>query len=195
MIRALALALALAAAPGIAADRIHVLTTSADLKSLVESVGGERVEVESLASPDQDPHSIEIKPAQLARARRAELLVRVGLDHEPWLSRLSIAKVPVLDASRDVRLLQTETPRLRAERRAHVHAYGNTHYWLDPQNARPITASILDALRNLSPADGALFQTNRESFLKRLDAKIETWQKSLNPFAGTKAVVDRKSVV
>lgn len=186
----LGLALALAAASLEAAGReaLRVVTTTTDLKALVEPVGGEWVEVESLAAPDQDPHSIELKPAQLARVRRAALVVRIGLDHEPWFSRLK-GDAPVLDASRSVQLLQTETPRLRAERRAHVHAYGNTHYWLDPENARPITAAILEALAKLSPADRSNFEANRARFLERLDAKIKDWSSALAPARGVKAVV------
>ena len=190
MIRSLVLALLLAVPGAVFSQaRIQVVATSSDLKALVETVGGGRVEVESLAAPEQDPHGIELKPAQLARLRRAALIVRVGLDHEPWLSRLSVPGIPVLDASKNIRLLQTETPRLRVGRTAHLHAYGNTHYWLDPRNARPLTAAILDALGKLSPADRALFQANRESFLQRIDAKIETWQNSLAPFKGTRVVV------
>ena len=37
--------------------------------------------VESLTASEEDPHAIELKPSQLARLRRAELLVRIGLDH------------------------------------------------------------------------------------------------------------------
>ncbi|MEO5696028.1 MAG: zinc ABC transporter substrate-binding protein, partial [Burkholderiaceae bacterium] len=51
---------------------LRVVTTSADLASLARSVGGDRVTVESLASPAQDPHAFEVKPVQLARLRRAE---------------------------------------------------------------------------------------------------------------------------
>ncbi len=193
MIRILALALAVlaAAAPEavLAQERIRIVTTSADLKSLAGAVGGDRVEVESLAAPEQDPHSVELKPAQLARLRRAELIIRIGLDHEPWLARLGLLKVPVLDASQSVRLLQTETPRLRAERRAHVHAYGNTHYWLDPHNARPITAAILDVLVTLRPAEKAAFTANREAFLSHLDEKIPEWEKILHPYRGLRIVV------
>lgn len=180
-----------AAAPGtvFAQEKIRVATTSADLKSLVEAVGASRVEVESLAAPEQDPHSIEVKPTQLARLRRAELIVRIGLDHEPWLARLPASQVPVLDVSKSVRLLQTETPRLRVERRAHVHAYGNTHYWLDPHNARPITASILTSLVALRPADKALLDANRDAFLSRLNDKINEWETALKPYHGTKVVV------
>jgi len=175
------------AAPG-QASSLQVVTTSADLKSLVEAVGGARVEAHSLAAPDQDPHAIELKPAQLARLRDAALLVRIGLDHEPWLARLKV-DCPVVDASQGVRLLQTETPRLRAERQAHSHAYGNPHYWLDPQNARPMTASILEALSSLSPAERLRFEANRNAFLLKLDIRMKDWTERLAPLRSTKVVV------
>lgn len=200
MIRALAVGLAVlvAASPcaALAQQKSRVVTTSADLKALVEAVGGDRVEVDSLAVPEQDPHSIEFKPGQLARLREAALLVRIGLDHEPWLARaLPAVKLPVLDVSKEVRLLQTATPRLRAERTAHVHAYGNTHYWLDPDNARPITAAILASLVELRPADQPIFETNRAAFLSRLDGKIAEWEKALAPYRGTRVVVVHDSWV
>jgi ABC-type Zn uptake system ZnuABC Zn-binding protein ZnuA len=178
-----------------AQEKFRVVTTSADLKSLVEAVGGDRVDVESLAAPEQDPHSVEVKPAQLARLRRAALVVRIGLDHEPWLARLPAPGVPVLDVSKSVRLLQAETPRLRVERRAHVHAYGNTHYWLDPYNAQPMTASIVAALATLRPAERALFEANRDAFLSRLSEKIPEWETALKPYRGMKVVVVHDSWV
>ena len=192
-VRALLLALAafLVATPEgvLSQEKIRIVTTSADLKSLVEAVGGHRVEVDSLTWPEQDPHSVELKPAHLARLRSAALVVKIGLDHEPWLSRLPASDVPVVDASKSVRLLQTETPRLRVERLAHVHAYGNTHYWLDPRNAEPITASILAALIALRPADKTVFEANRDAFLSRLSEKITVWEEALKRFRGTKVVV------
>jgi ABC-type Zn uptake system ZnuABC Zn-binding protein ZnuA len=88
VLRTLVLALALAAAPGqvLAQQKLRVVATAADLKSLAKAVGGARVDVESLAAPEQDPHAIELKPAQLARVRSGALLIRVGLVHEPWLA-------------------------------------------------------------------------------------------------------------
>ena len=97
--------------------------------------------------------------------------------------------LPVVDASKSVRLLQTEIPRLRVERRAHVHAFGNTHYWLDPRNAQPITASILAGLAALRPDGKAAFAANRDRFLSRLDERIAVWEKTLERFRGTKVVV------
>lgn len=185
-------------APPARQTALPILTTSTDLKSLVEAVGGDRVEVESLAPPTQDPHAVEIKPGQITRLKRAALLVRVGLDHEPWLVRALAAVgdprfarggAADVDASRGVRLLQAETPRLRADRRPHIHGAGNTHYWLDPENSRPITAAILEALARLSPADRGRFEANRRRFLERLDEGLARWTRALAPWRGTRVVV------
>ena len=183
-------AAALPAAP------LAVVTTSRDLQALVEAVGGERVAVESLASPLQDPHAIEIKPAQLAQLKTAALLVRVGLDHEPWLRRalaaLEGAPAPGgprdLDLSRSVTLLQTETPRLRADAAPHVHGFGNPHYWLDPENARPMTAAIAAALTRLDPSARPRFEAQRRRFLERLDAGLLRWRAALASHRGARLV-------
>jgi ABC-type Zn uptake system ZnuABC Zn-binding protein ZnuA len=189
LIRCLALALALAA-PGHAEVPLRVVTTTSDLKSLTEAVGGARVSVVSLTVPEQDPHAAELKPRQLALLRAADVLVRIGLDHEPWLARARVGDATrVVDASRNVRLLQTETPRLRAARRAHMHAFGNTHYWLDPENARPITAAIAATLCELRQTECARYDADRQRFLRELEAKIPGWKSALAPYRGERLVV------
>jgi ABC-type Zn uptake system ZnuABC Zn-binding protein ZnuA len=173
------------------AATLTVAATTTDLGDLVRAVGGDHVSVESLTDPRQDAHARELHPQQLARLRRAALLVRIGLDHEPWLPRAvraAGATARDLDVSRSVTVLDAETPRLRADRRPHVHAFGNTHYWLDPENARPITAAIVDALGALAPADRARFVANRERFLRELDARLDRWRAALTPYAGTRVV-------
>lgn len=186
----LAFAVAFTSAYAFAPQKLRVVTTSPDLRSLAEAVGGPHVDVESLAVPEQDPHAFELKPAQLARVRSAALLVRVGLDHEPWVAKLKLPpNVAVVDASKNVRLTQTETPRLRTERRAHVHAYGNTHYWLDPENALPMTAAIRDALARVRPNEARMFELNRKTFVEALTKKIVEWKSVLAPYGGTRVVV------
>jgi ABC-type Zn uptake system ZnuABC Zn-binding protein ZnuA len=187
-----------AAAPAGGSGPLLVVTTSTDLQALVEAVGADRVRAESLASPAQDPHAIDLKPSQIARLKTAALLVRIGLDHEPWLTRaLRAAGDPrlvrgsphYLDTSTDIALLQTETPRLREKGAVHVHGYGNPHYWLDPENARPMTAAILEALVRLIPADRPHFEANRRRFLDRLDAGLARWLAAMAPYRGTRVVV------
>jgi ABC-type Zn uptake system ZnuABC Zn-binding protein ZnuA len=193
---ALALFLLWTAGAG-AAEPLSVVTASTDLKSLVEAVGRERVRVESLAPPLQDPHAVEVKPGQLVKLKTAALLVRIGLDHEPWLgralrtvgdSRFTRDSPHYLDTSRELQLLQVETPRVRADKGIHVHGFGNTHYWLDPENGRPITAAILAALLRLAPADRAYFETNRKRFLEQLGGRLQDWLQTMAPYKGTRVV-------
>jgi ABC-type Zn uptake system ZnuABC Zn-binding protein ZnuA len=174
------------------AATISVAATTTDLRDLVAAVGGDRVQVESLTDPRADPHAREIHPRQLARLRTAHALVRIGLDHEPWLARaLAGRSAPPhdLDGSKAVVLLGTDTPRLRADARPHVHAFGNPHYWLDPENARPLTARILDLLVALAPADRPRFEANRARFLADLDRRLERWHRTLAPHRGARVVV------
>ena len=197
MFRAL-VALLLAAGPAWGAGAVEVVTTSTDLKSLVEAVGGDRVRVSSLAPAVHEPHIVEVKPSQLAQLRSAALLVRIGLDHEPWLARvLETVNEPrfrpggpdVLDCSKGIALLQSETARVRDDRGVHVHGFGNPHYWLDPDNARPITAAIREALARIDPAHRQRFEDDRAGFLSVLDARLARWSEALAPYRGTRAVV------
>lgn len=180
-----------------AADQISVVATSTDLKALVEAVGGDRVRVESLAPPLHDPHALELKPVQLAKIKAADLLVRIGLDHEPWLSRaLRTLNDPrfvresrhYLDTSRRIELLQSETPRLKTDRRAHLHGFGNPHYWLDPANGKPISSAITEALARLVPGEQLYFEGKRKQFLEQLDNRLERWSRQMAPYKGIRAV-------
>ena len=139
MLRALALVL-LAAAPARGGGVLDVVTTSTDLKALVEAVGGERVTVESLAPAVHEPHAVDVKPGQLARLRSAALLARVGLDHEPWLTRVRAAVndprfapggTGDLDLSRGIDLLQNQRKLSRLD------AYGLASMVMDCRLAAP----------------------------------------------------------
>ena len=188
----------LAAAPAWGGGPLSVVTTSTDLQALVRAVGGDRVRVVSLAPPIHEPHVVEVKPSQLAELKSAALLVRIGLDHEPWLDRViktvgdarfAPGSPHDLDASRGIALLQTETPRVRGERGGHVHGFGNPHYWLDPENARALTASILEALARLDAAGRPVFEQNRARFVNDLDRRLARWTAALAPYHGARMVV------
>jgi len=176
----------------LAAAALSVAASSTDLRDLVAAVGGDRVRVESLIDPRQDPHAREIVPRQVALLKSAALLVRIGLDHEPWLPRALAASGATprdIDVSRAIVVLDADIPRLSVDARPHLHAYGNPHYWLDPVNAHPITAHLLEALAAARPEDRAHFAENRARFLTRLDAGVGRWRARLSPFAGTRLVV------
>ena len=71
------------------AKKLMVVTSTTDMAALAQEVGGDRIEVESIAKGYQDPHFVEAKPSFLLKLRHADLLINVGLQLEiGWLPPL-----------------------------------------------------------------------------------------------------------
>src|SRR4051812_19301952 len=72
------------AVPAAAQERIAVVTTTTDLRSLVEVVGGDRVTAIALVPGNLDAEEYQPKPQDVTRLKHAQLIVRVGLDYDLW---------------------------------------------------------------------------------------------------------------
>src|SRR3989454_12674967 len=125
LVSGLAVALLL---PGFAqaASKLKVVTATTDMAALAAEVGGDRIDVESIARGYQDPHFVEAKPSFLLKLRKADLLILVGLELEigwlpPLISQSTNPKIQVgapgyFDASRFAKILEIPTGQVnRAE--------------------------------------------------------------------------------
>jgi ABC-type Zn uptake system ZnuABC Zn-binding protein ZnuA len=173
--------------PAIAQDRIRVVTTTTDLRSLTEAVGGDLVDAMSLVPPNFDAEEYQPKPQDALRLKDARLVVRVGLDYDLWFDRLLASTAAselqrggagYVDASFGIAPLEVRGVAI-GPGDGHAHGSGNPHYWLDPENARFITASIMEGLARVDPAHAIAYETNRQAFLARLSAKLGEWEAKL----------------
>ncbi len=203
MRRRLLLAILLApfvmSAPGLAST-LRVVTTTADLASIASEIGGDRIEVRSIAKGYQDPHFVDAKPSYLLDLRRADLLIAVGLELEVgWLpALLQQARNPkllkpegYLDASSNAEIL--EKPQQVTRAMGDVHPFGNPHYWLDPENGRAVARAIAAKLSRLDPAGKPVYEKNLATFESKLTEKEKEWAAKMAPFAGTEVVTYHKS--
>ena len=183
------IALCVLALPGIAQDRVQVVTTTTDLRSLTEAVGGDRVAAASLVPPNMDAEDYQPKPQDVLRLKQAQLLVRVGLDYDLWVDRLLVqagrAEISrggpaYVDASLAIAVLELRGMSVGPSD-GHAHGSGNPHYWLDPKNAEIITGTILDTLARIDSANAASYEANRAAFLARLQSKLAEWEAKLAP--------------
>lgn len=187
--------------PAQGAPLLRVVTTTSDLKSLVVAVGGDRVSVSSIALPAQDPHTFEPKPASLQLLQQADLVVKIGLDHDLWIERLlqesgnpnlQPGAPGYVDTSVSMPLLEVRS-RTLAPTAGHNHGAGNPHYWLDPTNAELITGWIRDGLVRVDPDHLMVYEANRDRFLATLQTKMADWETQLAPYQGRTIVAYHNS--
>jgi len=178
------------------AGNINVVTTTTDLKSITELIGGDKVSVSSIATGYQNPHFVDPKPSYIIGLSKADLFVTVGLDLEigwsPQLlassrnTKIQKGAEGYVDASQGIGLLQVPSSANRAE--GDIHIYGNPHYWLDPLNGKVIARNIANGLERIDPANKTTYEANLKTFNNKIDAKMKEWQDKMNSFKGTKII-------
>ena len=186
---------ALAAWPAQAA-KIRIVTPLTDLADLTREIGGDHVDVFSLATGIEDAHGVPMKPSFVPVLNRADLLVLsgFGLEHAFLPALLEASKNPriqygkpgYVDCSPGIAPLGV--PKSTDHSEGDVHPYGNPHYLLDPVLAKTAIGHIYDALVAKAPEHEADFKRNRDAYLAKLDAKIAEWLKETQPLKGLKFI-------
>ena len=199
---AVVIAVAMISPDTAAAKKLNIVTATTDLAALVQEVGGEKVNVESMAKGYQDPHFVEAKPSFLLKLRQADLLVAVGLQLEiGWLppliaqcgnSRIQLGANGYLDASQFAEIL--EIPQGSITRAmGDVHPLGNPHYWLDPDNGRRVAKGFAAKFAEIDPEDAGYFQQRYQDFDHRLTEAEKKWEADMKPYRGRKVVTYHNS--
>jgi ABC-type Zn uptake system ZnuABC Zn-binding protein ZnuA len=178
------------------AAKIRIVTTLTDLADFARAVGGDLVEVQSLATGVEDTHGVPMKPSFVPIMNRADLLILVGFDCEhsflPALleasknPRIQVGKPGYVDCSEGI--IPRDVPKSTDHSAGDVHPYGNPHYMLDPVLAKTAIKNIYKALVAFAPQYQAECTRNRDAYLAQLDARIVEWEKEAKPLKGVKFI-------
>ena len=180
-----------------AAAVVHVVTSTTDFADITYRIGGERVQVESLASGSQDLHHVEPRPSFVTKLSRADMVVRIGMDLDLWMDSLLAASrngkvceggAGYVNASNGIKAIEVPTGKVDASK-GDIHIYGNPHYWLDPMNGKVIAANILAGLKRVDPNGAAEYQQYYDKFVKELDQHMAAWTKAMTPLKGSQVVM------
>lgn len=195
LILLLALMVGLTAAPAQAA--LNVLACEPEWASLVQEIAGDRATVYSATTALQDPHRIEARPALLARARAANLLVCTGAELEigwlPLLQResgnaeIQPGQPGFFEASNYVQML--EKPAFIDRSMGDVHAAGNPHIHLDPRNLIVISQALAKRLADVDPAGASYYTQRQQDFAGRMRAAITRWEAQAANLKGRSVLV------
>jgi zinc/manganese transport system substrate-binding protein len=185
-----------------AAAKLNAVTSTQDLAALAREVGGDKINVDSIAMGYQDPHFVEPKPSFILKMQKADLLAVVGLQLEiGWLPPLQTqsrnAKIQVggsgyMDMSQFCQILEIPTGQV-TRAMGDVHPLGNPHYWLDPNNGRRIAKAFADKFSQMDSADSAYFAQMYAAFDQKLTAAEKGWAAKMAPYRGRKVITYHRS--
>src|SRR5437763_422990 len=185
-----------------AEGKLTVVATTEDLASIAREVGGDRINVESIARGYQDPHFVEAKPSFILKLQKADLLIVVGRELEigwlpPLMQQSRNGKIQpgaegYLDASLTAQILEIPTSNI-TRAMGDVHPFGNPHYWTDPENGKRIAKAISEKLAQFRPNDRAYFDQRLADVTSRIDAAEKRWLAMMATYKSTKVVTYHNS--
>jgi zinc/manganese transport system substrate-binding protein len=181
---------------GLTNAALNVVTSTADLKSIAEYIGGDRVSVKSIASGNSNPHFVEVLPSYMVMVSRADIYFMVGLELDFWAQPIidgsRNGKLIIVDCSQGVEPMEKPTAKIDASM-GDVHPQGNPHYWLDPDNALIIAGNISRGLIQADPSGKAVYESNLAKFKSRLQEKMIDWRKKAAPLKGIEIITYHNS--
>ncbi|MDX6377791.1 MAG: hypothetical protein QOE98_2094 [Gaiellaceae bacterium] len=152
------------AAPG-TPEAPPVVATTTVIADWVRAVGGDRVTVYQVLSPNTDPHEYEPRPSDVQQAADARVVFENGdgLDH--WMTDV-VSQAG--GSERAVDLSAGLPQRLPGETTGDAASRFDPHWWLDPRNAEHAVAAIRDALAAANPPAAATYRDNADAYLARV---------------------------
>jgi len=171
--------------------KIKVVTSTNDLGYFARQIGGDYIDVSSIAPPKADVHYIEVRPSYMMKVAKADVVLKIGLELDMWIDRIIDGSrnnhLEIVDCSRNIKPL--EVPTFKADARyGDLHRFGNPHYWIGPQNVKPITDAIVEGLATADPEHAEQFRHNQEQYLAKFDEGLKKFEPMIAQLKGKEII-------
>jgi zinc/manganese transport system substrate-binding protein len=181
--------------------RLAVVVTTPDIAAIAQEVGGDEIELTTLAKPTEDPHFVDARPSFIAKLNRADVLIEGGAELEvAWLG-------PLVDGARNAKIrpggpgyikanegiAMLEVPSQLDRSKGDIHAAGNPHYLVDPANGQILARHIATAFAALDPKSAVAYEAHLKAFLAKLEPKLTEWEATFAPYKGQQFVAYHNS--
>jgi len=141
-----------------AAPKLNVVTTTSLIASIVEQVGGDKVQVANIIPPAQCPGQFDIKPSDVQMLADAKLFLMHGWQGELFTQQL---------------IQSANNPELKV---ISLNLLGN---WMTPTVQTQAIGNITSTLVEIDPQNAAYYQNNAQSELAAITAKANELETKL----------------
>jgi zinc transport system substrate-binding protein len=143
------------------------------LAYFAQRIAGDRIDVQFLAPPDEDPAFWEPSDLQIAKLQNADKVLLNGATYEKWLSHVSLPDSILVDTSEVFapQFIEVKESSTHSHGKEGSHSHAGTAFttWIDFAQSRKQAETILPCLVRLLPGAQAEFQTNAQSLFAELD--------------------------
>jgi ABC-type Zn uptake system ZnuABC Zn-binding protein ZnuA len=153
-----------------AEKKLNVVTTVAPITSIVENIGGDKIQLAGIIPEGISSHTFEPIPSDSKLLSSADLIILNGLDLEtptlqlaeanlkPGASIYSLGDKTIKEADY---IFDFSFPK--------EQGHPNPHLWLNPEYAMRYATLVRDELIRLDPKNKSAYEENAAQFLKKLE--------------------------
>ncbi|HMN93093.1 MAG TPA: zinc ABC transporter substrate-binding protein [Hydrogenophaga sp.] len=151
--------------------QVKAVATFSILGDLVRQVGGDRVQVFTLAGPGEDAHVFSPSPSHARTVTGAAIVFSNGLGFEGWMTRLirsSGYKGLHTVVSQGVEAMKEDRKHGHGHSHGHSHGHHDPHAWQDPKNVMVYVGNIAQGLCQVDAQGCDSYQANARVYTERL---------------------------
>jgi len=180
---------------------LNIFACEPEWAALAQELAGDKANIYTASSAQQDPHHVQARPSLIAKARSAQLLVCTGAELETgWLPVILRAsanpdiaegKPGYFEAAHYVNMLEVPGRLDRAD--GDVHAAGNPHIQLDARNYLSIADALSTRMSQLDPANADFYKQHLQSFKILWQQSLKRWEVLAAPLKGQAVLVQHRA--
>lgn len=165
-----------------AEEPLEIYTTIYPLEFIIETIGEDTVDVESIIPPGADAHSYELTMQDMTKYAGADAFIYVGGTMETFSDSISNAL-----SGQPVELIhlytheELFTPAHDTHDHDHEHDHGDfdPHIWISPTRMMAVAEIIKDELIALNPETREFYQDNYEILIEELEMLDQAFHDTL----------------
>lgn len=152
-------------------EKLKIVTTYSIIYDMIKNVGGDHVEVHSLAPIGSDPHNYDPLPADLVLTTDADVIFYNGLNLEEgnaWFNEMITTAGKSVTDDNVVRVSEGVKPMLLSSDE-HKNEE-DPHAWLDVRNGIKYVENIREALKEIDSTNAGDYDKNAEKYIAELNS-------------------------
>ena len=164
---------------------MDVIVTVIPQVEVVETIGGDYVDVTAMVPMGENPHHYELVPSQMTKVAKAKAYLTLGSQMEFEINYLDT----IVEQNPDIEIVDIHVGiQLRALDEHYgqdswgEHSGGDAHIWLSPTNMKIMAENTYNALIEMDPDHKSEYESNYQNYSEKLNSLDNDVAAMLEPY-------------